>query len=36
MTRDILEMFARSVGYRPEQDDTDNDLWMIIVMNSHH
>lgn len=34
MTREMLELFARSVGHRPEQDDTDNDLWMIINMKS--
>lgn len=34
MTRIILEMLARRAGYRPDEDDTDNDLWMIIRMRS--
>lgn len=31
MSRQELEVACRSVGYEPEQDDTDNDLWMVLA-----
>jgi hypothetical protein len=30
MSRKELEAACRSVGYIPEVDDTDSDLWMVL------
>ena len=32
MSRSMLELAALAVGYCPEQDDTDNDLLLVIEL----
>lgn len=34
MTRELLEVAARQVGYLPEVDDTDADLLLVILIAS--
>lgn len=32
MARELLERAAEAVGYRPEVDDTDSDLLLVISL----